>query len=50
MMSGAHQGITLIGDGFAFSNAEATAGSTYQEFSIQKVSAARHRTGTCDHA
>ena len=36
---GGHQGITLMGDGYAFSSQEITAGSSYQEYSIKNVNA-----------
>ena len=36
-MSAYHQGIRLMGEGFSFSSQEATAGSSYQEYSIQKI-------------
>ena len=36
---GGHQGITLMGDGYAFSSQEITAGSSYQEYSIKSVNA-----------
>ena len=35
--SGLHQGIHLWGPGFSFSTEEATAGSSYQEFAIERI-------------
>ena len=35
--SGSHQGFQLLGDGYEFSNQELTAGSSYQEYSIEGV-------------
>lgn len=37
MFSGGYQGIELMGDGYAFSLQEETAGSSYQEYSIGSV-------------
>ena len=39
IISGGHQGISLLDDGYAFSNQEPTAGSSYQEYSIVRVNA-----------
>ena len=36
-MSAYHQGIKFSGEGFSFSSQEATAGASYQEYSIQKI-------------
>ena len=36
-MSAYHQGLKLSGEGYSFSSQEATAGASYQEYSIQKI-------------
>jgi len=38
MISGAQQGIQVWGEGFSFTSDEDTSGSSYQEFSIQRIS------------
>ena len=40
MMSGGWQGLELMGGGYAFSNAEPSAGPSYQQFVIDKVDVA----------
>ena len=42
MVSGGHQGIALEGKGWSDAQQEATAGASYQEFSIDSVSVERH--------
>ena len=39
LTSGAQQGLQLWGDGFEYSTAEETSGTSYQEFAIQKIQA-----------
>ena len=41
ILSGGHQGVSLLGSGFEFSPQEATSGSSYQEYSIMNVSVQR---------
>lgn len=39
--SGGQQGIVLLGEGYEFSDQEATSGSSYQEYKVKSVNVSR---------